>query len=176
MSVREYFSGCFPKSELLFTSSGRSALQAVVEDFNLRNTSMVLPSFICSDVFSPLLLSNNIHPILVDCPKGELNITLKDVKSSYTKEVKSVLLVHTLGEFNSDIAKIAKWCKQKNLVLIEDCAHCLPIKSSLGSVGSFGSFGDASIFSLTKSLKLNSGGVYVNNRKKNKGFGKGLPN
>jgi len=161
MNIQCYFKKIYPSKEVLFTSQGRGALQAVVEDFRLMNSKMILPSFICSDVFSPLLIFNNIEPILVDCPKNSFNIRLKDIQKKYVKGVKSVLVVHSFGEVNRDIIKLRNWCREKNLVLIEDCAHCINLKFQEEEIGSFG---DAAIFSFSKTLGWNLGGAYLRNR------------
>ena len=85
MKIEQYFSQTYHDSDTLFTNSGRAALQAVIEDFKLQNSSIIMPSFICYDVFSLLLKQNNIHPVLVDCPKNSFNITLNDIKKQYNK-------------------------------------------------------------------------------------------
>lgn len=161
--VKHFFKNLFPKSEILFTNSGRSAIQAAIEDFKLENSAMILPSFICSDVFSPLLISNNIQPLLVDCQKNSWSIKLEDIKKVYYKEkkIKSLLIVHNFGMINPDIQKIALWCKKNKIILIEDCVHCLNIQFKGKQAGSFG---DAAVFSFSKVSKAPIGGVYINNQ------------
>ena len=173
MNLKKYFVTLFPKSNILFTNGGRAALQAIVEDFKLQNSKMILPSYICSSVFSTLLVQNNIQPILVDCPKNEFNISFLDIKKSIKieKNVKSLVLVHSYGLINKDAEKISKFCQENDIVLIEDCAHCIGIQKN----GKYaGTFGDASIFSFPKTLNLPFGGAYVKNngriRIKSKGY------
>jgi len=160
MNILKYFKLNYPNKDILFTNSGRSSLQAVIEDFNLKNSSIILPAFICYDVFSSLLKQNNINPILIDCPKNSFNITLKDIKKAYDKnkknKIKSVLIVHTFGKINKDREKISNFCKKNKLVLIEDCAHILNLELE----------GDAAIFSFNKITNLPIGGAYIKNKGK----------
>lgn len=168
MRLKKFFIKNYPDSDRLFTNTGRSALQAIVEDFKLQDSKMIISSFICSDVFSPLLIQNNITPILVDCPKKEFNITFNDIKKACDKDkektkIKSIVIVHTFGEINKEIVKIKRWCKNKKIILIEDCAHCINIKYNKKKVGEFG---DTAVFSFPKTLETFSGGIYIKNRGK----------
>jgi len=161
MNLKAYIKEKYRNYDILFTNSGRAALQAAFEDLNLKNTKIILPAFICYDVFSTLFKQNNIKPVLVDCPKNSFNLNLEDIKKQYNKEknkkqIKSVLIVHTFGEINKDIEKIAEFCKKEKLVLIEDCAHILNLKLS----------GDAAIFSFNKITNIPIGGCYVKNKEK----------
>jgi dTDP-4-amino-4,6-dideoxygalactose transaminase len=168
INVKKYIEKYFAGKDVLFTYSGRSAIQAMIEDFDLKNSKIIIPSFICSNVFVPLFLQNDIFPVLVDCPKNSFNIAFKDIKKVYSKEknkkkIKSLLLVHTYGEVNKDIEKIAKWCKQKNILLIEDCAHSIGISFKGKKIGTFG---DVAVLSLWKIFRLPLGGGYVRNKGK----------
>jgi hypothetical protein len=51
-SVNAYFQR--GQKDILFTNKGRTALKAMIEDLNLKNSEIIIPSFICSDVFVPL--------------------------------------------------------------------------------------------------------------------------
>ena len=166
LTIKEYIKNLFQKSDILFTNSGRAALQAAIEDLKLENSHILLQSFICSDVFSPLLIQNNIKAILIDSPKTSFNITFNNIKKAYDldkKKPKALILVHTFGVINKDIDKISKWCEKNKIILIEDCAHCINIKYKNKQIGSFG---DASIFSFSKITNFFLGGAYVKNKEK----------
>ena len=66
------------------------------------------------------------------------------------------------GIINPDIEKIAKFCKQKNIILLEDSAHSFG--STLNKKFS-GTFGDAGVYSYysTKAIFAGEGGVVVTN-------------
>ena len=147
--------------DVLFLDHGSSALQAFIDDFKLQNTEIILPSFICSDVFVQLCIQNNITPHIVDCEQGKLGISVKDVEKVLTQKTKAVIIVHVLGVPNDPLG-FQKLCKKNNLLLLEDCAHCLsvPFKGKY-----LGAFGDAAIFSFAKEMPAFVGGAYLNNQR-----------
>lgn len=168
INVKRFIIDRFSNSDVLFTNSGRAGLQAIIEDFKLQDSKIIIPSFICSNVFSQLLIQNNMEPILVDSPKKSFNITFKDIKRAHgscknKKLIRSILILHTFGLVNKDIMKISKWCKQKNIILIEDCAHSLNISYNGRFVGTFG---DTASLSIWKILQLPFGGCYIRNNGK----------
>ena len=72
------------------------------------------------------------------------------------------LITHIGGWINPDIEEIAKLCKEKNISLVEDCAHSL---GSLLNEKHSGLFGDAGVYSLyaTKAVPVGEGGIVVSN-------------
>ena len=100
----------------------------------------------------------------VDCDLDYLMPTfsqIADFVSRLDKPSECVfLLTHIGGWVNPEIEKIAKFCREKEIILIEDCAH------SLGSTlkeKHTGLFGDAGIYSLysTKAVPAGEGGIIV---------------
>ncbi|PIN93078.1 hypothetical protein COU54_04545 [Candidatus Pacearchaeota archaeon CG10_big_fil_rev_8_21_14_0_10_31_24] len=151
------------RGDFIFTNRGMTAIQALIEDFNLENSEIIIPNFICSDVFSNLFKHNNIIPKIVDCEKDSFKISLKEVKKKITNKTKAIMIVHTLGIANNP-EEFAKFCKKRGLILIENCAHCFHTKYKKEYLGSFG---DASIFSFrSKEVRSFVGGMYLNNRRK----------
>jgi perosamine synthetase len=71
-----------------------------------------------------------------------------------------ILLSHLGGLINPDIQKIANYCSQNNIILLEDCAHSYG--ATLNGKHS-GTFGDAGVFSFyaTKSIPAGEGGVVI---------------
>ncbi|MEK6899478.1 MAG: DegT/DnrJ/EryC1/StrS family aminotransferase [Nanoarchaeota archaeon] len=159
--VHSYFRNQF-KGDFILLDSGTSSMQALIEDFKLKGSEVIIPSFICSDVFTSLFIQNEINPIIIDCKKDSLNISLSDVKKKITKKTKAILIVHTLG-IPSNPEGFRKLCDKNKIILIEDCAHAIstPYKNSY-----LGNFGDASIFSFAKEMPNFAGGIYLNNRRK----------
>ena len=70
------------------------------------------------------------------------------------------LLTHIGGWVNPDIVEIAEFCREKQVTLIEDCAHSLG--STLNGLHT-GLFGDAGVYSLysTKAVPAGEGGIVV---------------
>jgi dTDP-4-amino-4,6-dideoxygalactose transaminase len=70
---------------------------------------------------------------------------------------RALLLIHYLG-FPQDSPRWRRWCDERGLLLIEDCAQAL--YASLGGVP-VGTLGDLAVFSLYKSLPLPDGGAFL---------------
>jgi len=103
----------------------------------------------------------------IDCQINTLMPNFEDVKNSvqnYRGEItKLVIMLSDIGGIiNPDIAKIAKFCKERNIILIEDSAHSFG--STLNKKFS-GTFGDAAVYSYysTKAIFAGEGGIVVTN-------------
>lgn len=74
--------------------------------------------------------------------------------------VRALLAIHTMG-WPQPIEELAPLCRDRGIVLIEDCAHAF-----LGQHGGrpLGSFGDYAIFCLYKTVPVPNGGLLVQNR------------
>lgn len=101
----------------------------------------------------------------IDCKLDTLMPGIDQVKKSvknYTgkKDELIILLSHLGGIINPDIEKIADFCFQNNIILLEDCAHSYG--ATLNGKHS-GIFGDAGVFSFyaTKSIPAGEGGVVI---------------
>ena len=66
---------------------------------------------------------------------------------------------------SADLKKIVKYCKQRNIKLIEDCAHALGTYSGNFHVGNFGVTGCFSFYP-TKQITTGEGGMLITNSKK----------
>ena len=103
----------------------------------------------------------------IDCQLETLMPNFADLKKAvdnYKGEInKLVILLSDIGGMiNPDIEKIAKFCKEKNIILLEDAAH------SFGSILNkkfSGTFGNAGVYSYysTKAIFAGEGGIVVTN-------------
>ena len=101
----------------------------------------------------------------IDCQLETLMPNFADLKKAvdnYKGEIKKlvILLSDIGGIINPDIEKIAKFCKEKNIILLEDAAH------SFGSILNkkfSGTFGNAGVYSYysTKAIFAGEGGIVV---------------
>jgi perosamine synthetase len=100
----------------------------------------------------------------VDCNLDYLMPTFEQVAEFISKlkapEEYVFLITHIGGWVNPDIEKIAKLCQEKDIALIEDCAHSL---GSLLNGKHTGLFGDAGVYSLyaTKTIPVGEGGILI---------------
>jgi len=101
----------------------------------------------------------------IDCQLETLMPNFDDLKKAvdnYKGEVKQlvILLSDIGGIINPDIEKIAKFCKEKNIILLEDAAHSFGSTLNKKFSGTFGNAGVYSYYS-TKAIFAGEGGIVV---------------
>ena len=133
---------------------------------NKTRNKIILSSFTVFDMINMILLSG-FKPIFVDHYKNSSQIDFDQLKKiiELNDDIGAVLLTH-YNVNNSELLKISNICKEKKIVLIEDCAISIASKFDNDYVGKFG---DYSIFSFGfyKFVNVLSGGMVFS---KNKDF------
>ncbi|MGH7410370.1 MAG: GNAT family N-acetyltransferase, partial [Candidatus Methylomirabilis sp.] len=89
----------------------------------------------------------------------QMTLDLKDLEEKITSRSRMIYVIHYLG-FPQPIQEIRALCRERGLLLFEDCA--LAFGSSVNG-RPLGSFGDVAIFCLAKFLPVPNGGVLVLN-------------
>ena len=102
-------------------------------------------------------------PVLSDVNLTDMNISLEAIEKCITKKTKAIIPVHFAGKICS-IDKIKKIAKEKNLHLIEDCAHAIGAKLRENHVGTFGDTGCFSFYP-TKNFTTIEGGMVITKKK-----------
>ena len=102
---------------------------------------------------------------IIDCQLETLMPSFSDLKKAvndYKGETKKlvILLSDIGGIINPDIEKIAKFCKEKSIILLEDAAHSFGSKLNKKFSGTFGNAGVYSYYS-TKAIFAGEGGIVV---------------
>ena len=102
---------------------------------------------------------------IIDCQLETLMPSFNDLKkaiNNYKGEAKKlvIMLSDIGGIINPDIEKIAKFCKEKNIILIEDSAHSFGATLNKKFSGTFGNAGVYSYYS-TKAIFAGEGGIVV---------------
>ncbi len=146
----------FPDKKIVFTDMGRTAFQIIIEKLNLRNSTMLIPAYVC-DTFYVILKKYNISPIFIDTDLKTFNLNIKEIEEKISPATKSILVSHIYGLPN-DMEKILSIAKKYNLKIIEDCAHTFGGKQNEAYLGNFG---NAALFSLYKSFPCFRGGILV---------------
>ena len=101
---------------------GRVGLYAILKAFNIQEgDEVILPAFTCVVVPNAVFYCG-ATPVYVDIDKSTLNTTLAQVKAKITTKTKVIIVQNTFG-LSSEVAKIAEFAKENNILTIEDCTH-----------------------------------------------------
>lgn len=103
----------------------------------------------------------------IDCRLETLMPSYEDLKKALTNyqedNSKLIIMLSDIGGIiNPDIQKISKLCKDKNIILIEDCAHSFGSTLNNKFAGTFGNAGVYSYYS-TKTIFAGEGGLVITN-------------
>ena len=128
----------------------------------INDKEVLLPSFSCSVVRDAVCLAG-ATPVFIDVNPETLEMNLKDTEKHISEKTKAIIIIHYYGKPCSNMDKILKSAKEKNILVIEDCAHSLGAQYNGMKVGTFG---DISIFSLTKNMLNFQGGVLATNNRR----------
>lgn len=142
-------------------NSGRSALMAILKSLELSSKDEVLAqAFTCNAAVNPVLWVG-AKLVYVDCDENNFNIDTEDLKRKIGLKSKVLIVQHTFG-LPAEMDKVLDVAKQNNLILIEDCAHCLGAKLLSQKMGTFGK---AAFFSFSRDKVISSvyGGMVVTN-------------
>lgn len=146
-----------------FSSWGGAAL-AVLEFINVRNKVVLCPSN--TFMATPLsAIKAGARVEFVDCNKDDLCMSLDDLKEKVKQyDPVAVWIVHIGGHISFQIEEISKFCREKGIFLLEDCAHA---HGASWNGKKPGSWSDAGVYSFyaTKTISTGEGGMLVTNNK-----------
>lgn len=155
------------EGKAILAYKGREAIGLALEILNLPKDSFVaINGFTCYAVYKAIMNEGHDAEIL-DLPNSsDLNFSAETLQIALKNKpkIKAVIIQNTLG-YPCDIEKIAKICKENNLILIEDLAHSVGTVYKNGKeAGTIGDFVTLS-FSQDKIIDAVSGGALINRNK-----------
>lgn len=168
LKLKNYLSEKY-NGKTTLTYKGREAITLALKILNLpKETCVAINGFTCYAVFKAIKEAG-ITPVCLDLDKKnyDLNFSPEFLEKLLieNKNIKVVIIQNTLG-YPCDIEKIAQICKEKDLILIEDLAHCIGTRYNNGrEAGGLGDFVTLS-FSQDKIIDAVSGGALVIRNKK----------
>jgi CDP-6-deoxy-D-xylo-4-hexulose-3-dehydrase len=125
-----------------------------------RNDEALIPSLCWSTSLWPLVQAG-LKPIFVDAEPKTLNMNIEDLKKKITPKTKVIMSVHVLG-ISTNISKIKKICRERNIILIEDTCESLGAEYNKKKLGTFGDFGTYSFY-YSHQITSGEGGMVVCN-------------
>lgn len=140
-------------------TSGGAGLLSIFEYIGVKGYDVIVPAnTFWATTQSAKMAGANI--IYADCNKEDLCLSYEDVLKKVTKKTKAIVVVHIGGHIAFDIEKISAFCKEKNIFLVEDCAHAHGARWNGKTAGSWGIAGSYSFYA-TKTMPLGEGGMVV---------------
>lgn len=147
----------------------RNGIYSLARLWGLAGREVLFPAYF-HGVELEALLEAGVRPRFFPV-HDKMRIDPGEVIDRIRPETRAVYLIHYLG-FPAPVEEIAAVCKERDILLIEDCA--LSLLSSMGSQP-LGSFGDASVFCLYKTLPVPNGGAVVLRKGPPLGLPTGMP-
>ena len=144
-------------------NSGRSALMAILDALEIKKgDEVLLQAFTCNSAVNPIL-ERGAKPVFVDID-DTLNLDPEDLKRKISYRARLVMVQHNFG-WPAKIEKIMDIAKERNLYLVEDCAHALGARYR-GKL--CGTLGEVAFFSFGRDKVISSvfGGMAVTNNNK----------
>jgi hypothetical protein len=133
------------------TSSGRKAIALILEECRLMPTDEVL---VVTTFNKPNVSSCVTSTIFNYCKPSRI----------LSNSTRAVLVIHEFGVPHPQITELRALCDDRQIPLIEDCAHSVDSSWPDGSI--VGSVGDYVIYSLPKIFPIASGGLVFGLRRK----------
>lgn len=139
-----------------WTGGARAALDYV----GVQGHTVLCPSN--TFMATPLAVLNSGGKVaFVDCNRNDLCMSFEDFQAKAEEhKPKAAWVVHIGGHIAFEIKKIAAYCKENDIWLIEDCAHA---HGASWNGRKPGSWGDAGVYSFyaTKTISTGEGGMLV---------------
>lgn len=166
----EEFASYCGRNFAIVTNSCTSALDLVLRSLKLTSKDeVIVPT---QTFFANLssIINSGAKPVFCDTDDNFL-LSYSDLEKKITPQTKAIVIVHFSGAISQDIFKIKQLCQEKNITLIEDCAHAHGAYATdshqrIFKAGSIGDFGCFSFFS-TKIMTTGEGGMIVCDDEKN---------
>lgn len=165
LSIQKEVNKKFNFKDVFLTNSCTSALEICALAIDLKSDDeVIVPSFAFITTASSFARTG-CKLKFCDIQKNNLMPSFKDLKACVSKKTKAIVLVHYQGYSVNFLNALKKFCKKKNIFLIEDAAQAFGSYLKKKPLGSFGDFACFS-FHETKNIHSGSGGMLVVNNKK----------
>lgn len=133
-------------------AAGRQGLFHLLGALELSSGSEVILSSYNFHVIPKVVQDAGLIPVFCEVNENTLNISVEKLKQKITPQTKVIIVTHSFGQA-ADIQSIVELAHEKNIFVIEDCAHALG--ATLGPK-KLGSYGDASFFSFETVKHINT--------------------
>jgi perosamine synthetase len=110
------------------------------------------------------IIHSGAEPVFVDCNREDLCMSFDDFqRKAEQHRPRAAVLVHIGGHIAFDVERIAAYCREHGIFLLEDCAHAHGARWGDRRAGSWGDAGSYSFYA-TKTISTGEGGMLVSRR------------
>ena len=145
-------------------ANGTDALEIALGSLKLKKGSEVILPVNTWISTAEAIVTNGLKPIFCDINLDDYSISLKDLKKKISRRTRAIIAVHLYGN-PTNIFKIKKMIKNKNIKIIEDCAQAHGTTLGKRHVGTFGDVGTFSFFPGKNLGAFGDGGAIVTQTK-----------
>lgn len=146
-------------SHVFGASSGRTAFQLALESLNLdKGAEIIFPVF-TFPVIPMAAKMLGYKPVFCDVDPKTYNSGPEQIEPKITENTGAILATHLFGQ-PCPISPIAELARQRNIRLLEDCAHACGVRIGGQQAGTFGDIGIFS-FAEGKNMPCFGGGAIV---------------
>ena len=152
----------YPNKYITILPSGRLGFYLCMK-FLFKPNDLVIFSSMSFPLYIKIAKQLNLRVKLIDVSKSDLNINI-ELLNNINDNCKGIVVTHLFGN-PCEVKKIQQICKERKILLIEDCAQSFDSKFDGIETGNFGEAGIIST-SLLKIPTTLSGGILVTKNKK----------
>jgi len=156
--LRSELARAFHGEAFLFASGREALLAALRTPLFAPGDEIIVQAYTCV-VVPNAIKAAGLVPVYVDVNRETLNLDPWDLERRITPKTRAVICQHTFG-IPADTEQLRLFCDERNLLLIEDCAHVLPDAAGPSAVGATGDLLLLS-FGRDKAISGVSGGAIV---------------
>jgi dTDP-4-amino-4,6-dideoxygalactose transaminase len=146
-----------PKEEVFSISCCTEGLFQALAVIGLREKDEVILPTISFVGAANAVVSAGARPIFCDVDPQSLNPRLHHIEQSITSNTKALIILH-YGGWAVELPEIARFCRDKRIILIEDAANSVASRVGGRACGTFGDIGIWS-FDAMKVLVTGDGGM-----------------
>jgi dTDP-4-amino-4,6-dideoxygalactose transaminase len=140
-------------------SSGRTAFQLALESLDLEKGAEIIFPVFTFPVIPMMAKMLGYKPVFCDVDPRTYNSGPEHIEPKITEKTGAILATHLFGQ-PCPIRPIAELARQRNIRLLEDCAHACGVRIEGQRAGTFGDIGIFS-FAEGKNMPCFGGGAIV---------------
>ncbi len=143
----------------ILVANGSVALTLALKALEIGPGHEVITSNLTYAATASSIVHSGARPVFADVDSETWQISVDTIAPLVSAKTKAIIVPHVYG-VTGDILKLRKFCDEKNIFLIEDCAETFGLRVEGQTVGTFGHIGTFSFFP-NKLLTCGEGGAVV---------------